>query len=215
MTALLYSFRRCPYAMRARMALQACGAKYEHREVILRDKPAEMLEASPKGSVPVFITDDGAVIDESLDLMFWALEQSDPEHWLETDMSAAKSLITQNDTTFKHHLDRYKYKSRYDETAKRGDVDLGHRAKAMEIVASYEAALDSAEGLLGPTSLADIAIFPFMRQFAATQPDWWASQTENPKVRDWLSHHLESPRFKTIMTKYPLWESPQAIGAKA
>ena len=205
MTAILYSFRRCPYAMRGRMALSAAGIEYEHREVLLRDKPASMLAASEKGTVPVYITGDETVIDESLDLMMWALTQYDPEGWLETDINAAKALITQNDGPFKHHLDRYKYKSRYDDTAKRGDVDLDHRAQAMEIIGTYETALAGNAGLLGNTSLADIAIFPFMRQFAATQPEWWAAQSQAPRVRDWLTRHIESPRFKTIMTKYPLW----------
>ena len=205
MTAILYSFRRCPYAMRGRMALSAAGIEYEHREVLLRNKPDEMLEASAKGTVPVFIKEGGEVIDESLDVMYWALAQNDSEGWLDTDMSAASALIAQNDGDFKHHLDRYKYKSRYDDTAKRGDVDLDHRAQAMKIVGGYETALTGNAGLLGKTSLADIAIFPFMRQFAATQPEWWAAQSQAPRVRDWLTRHIESPRFKTIMTKYPLW----------
>ena len=119
MTAILYSFRRCPYAMRGRMALSAAGIEYEHREVLLRDKPDEMLKASAKGTVPVFIKEGGEVIDESLDVMHWALAQNDSEGWLDTDMSAASALIAQNDGDFKHHLDRYKYKSRYDDTAKR------------------------------------------------------------------------------------------------
>jgi len=206
MSAMLYSFRRCPYAMRGRMALHVAGTEYEHREILLRDKPAVMLAVSEKGTVPVFITRGGEVIDESLDLMLWALGQTDPEGWLETDMSAARDMIAQNDKSFKHHLDRYKYKSRYDDTAKRGDVDLDHRTQAMQIIAAYEKTLQMHDGLLGKTSLADIAIFPFIRQFAATQPDWWAAQTEAPKTRDWLSRHLGSERFKAVMTKFPLWQ---------
>jgi len=108
--------------MRGRMALHAAGMDYEHREVLLRDKPAAMLEVSEKGTVPVFITKGGAVIDESLDLMFWALAQNDPEGWLDTDMVAAKALIAQNDGAFKHHLDRYKYKSRYEESKRFKDI---------------------------------------------------------------------------------------------
>ena len=211
MTPILYSFRRCPYAMRGRMGLHAAGIDYEHREVLLRDKPAAMLAASPKGTVPVFIKTDGSVIDESLDLMFWALEQNDPLGWLDTDIYAAKDIIAQNDGAFKYHLDRYKYKSRYDQAAKRGDVDLEHRGKAMQIIAQYETALLSQDGLLGQTSLADIAVFPFIRQFAATQPDWWDRQDEAPKTRDWLSRHLNSARFKEVMRKFPLWVPPEII----
>ncbi len=121
--AVLYSFRRCPYAMRARMALLVSGATYEHREVVLRDKPAAMLEASPKGTVPVFVTEDGVVLEESLDIMRWALGNSDPERWLD---DANANLIEANDGPFKHHLDRYKYATRYD------DVDPEeHRAAAL------------------------------------------------------------------------------------
>jgi len=115
--AILYSFRRCPYAMRARMALHVSGVEYEHREIILRDKPASMLDASPKGTVPVFIKDNGDVIDESLDLALWALSQNDPLGWLNGHDA---DLIAQNDGPFKYHLDRYKYASRYQDNVPRG-----------------------------------------------------------------------------------------------
>ena len=109
--AVLYSFRRCPYAMRARMALSVSGAPYEHREVVLRDKPPQMLEVSPKGTVPVLVTAEGEVLEESLDIMRWALGQGDPEGWLDRDDPA---LVETNDGAFKHHLDRYKYATRYE-----------------------------------------------------------------------------------------------------
>jgi len=125
MGATLYSFRRCPYAMRGRMALNISGLEYEHREVLLRDKPDAMLAASPKGTVPVFIKADDSVIDESLDLMFFALSENDPLGWLDCDREMADTLIAQNDGDFKHHLDRYKYASRYKDDAKRGDKTRG------------------------------------------------------------------------------------------
>ncbi|WP_409433633.1 glutathione S-transferase [Litorimonas sp. RW-G-Af-16] len=203
--AILYTFRRCPYAMRGRMALHVAGIDYEHREVALRNKPQAMLDASPKGTVPVFIADNGEVIDESLDLMRWALSQSDPHSWLTGDMSEMDALIAQNDGPFKHHLDRYKYKSRYVEGTPRGEVDLTHRAEASVILSKLDARIAESGYLVGKReSLADIAIFPFIRQFAATEPDWWA-QTDWPALRDWLANYLQSPLFKAIMVKHPLW----------
>lgn len=209
MSAVLYSFRRCPYAMRARMALCAAQIPYEHREVALRDKPAAMLDASPKGTVPVFITADGTVIDESLELALYALNENDPHDWL---LGYAPDLVALNDGDFKHHLDRYKYASRYDENAKRGDVDLSHRAKAADILDGYEARLGRHAQLRGDDiSFTDIAIFPFIRQFAAVEPDWFAERA--PKVQNWLTSHIQSPLFKSIMVKHPLWTPPECSDA--
>lgn len=193
---ILYSFRRCPYAMRARMALSLVGTDYEHREVLLGDKPSDMLEASPKGSVPVFVTSDGSVIDESLDILKWAL----PEANLKTN------LIEMIDGPFKFHLDRYKYWSRYDDTAKRGEVNLDHRSKAIEILKRLEPVLElhlflSGEKM-GPT---DIATFPFIRQFAAVEPKWWNEDAGLPKLVNWLQHCIESELFVSIMQKHPVW----------
>ncbi len=205
MGAILYSFRRCPYAMRGRMGLKVSGLSYEHREIILRDKPEDMLTASPKGTVPVYITDDGTVIDESLDLLKWALGQNDSMGWLNCDLEAANALISANDSEFKHHLDRYKYASRYSDTAKRGDIDMAHRLKAETHIQILEDHLNGGSYLLGEKqSIADIAIFPFIRQFSNVEPEWWAA-APYPKTRDWLTRHLESDLFKTIMMKYPLW----------
>lgn len=203
--AILWSFRRCPYAMRGRMGLKVSGLAYEHREIILRDKPQEMLEASPKGTVPVFIKDNGEIIEESLDLLNWALSQHDPLEWLNCDLDAANFYITANDTDFKYHLDRYKYASRYDVDAKRGDTDLSHRAEAERHIQKLEEALSANSYLLGETqSIADIAIFPFMRQFSNVEPDWWKI-APYPQTRKWLAHHVESDLFKSIMKKHPLW----------
>lgn len=207
MTAILYSFRRCPYAMRGRMGLKASGLSYEHREIILRDKPKEMLEVSPKGTVPVFVKEDGSVIDESLDLLIWALGQNDPLGWLDCDREAAAALIAANDTDFKHHLDRYKYASRYNEDAKRGDIDMGHRSEAEKHIQDLEDRLAVSPYLLGEKqSLADIAIFPFIRQFSNVEREWWA-EAPYPKTRNWLARHIESDLFTDIMKKHPLWRT--------
>lgn len=203
--AVLYSFRRCPYAMRARMALSISGAEYEHREVVLRDKPSAMLEASPKGTVPVYVAENGDVIDESLDLMLWALGENDPEGWLDCDREAADALIAANDGPFKHHLDRYKYASRYKDDAKRGDVDLSHRSQAETHIQTLEDRLSESAFLLGEKrSLADIAIFPFIRQFANTDRAWWDS-APYPRAQAWLENNITSELFTGIMKKFPQW----------
>lgn len=195
MRPILYSFRRCPYAMRARMALQVAGVDYEHREILLRDKPAHMLEISPKGSVPVFAIND-QVIDESLDVMKWAM----PNAKFQSD------IIKMIDGPFKYHLDRYKYASRYNPDVKRGAVDLAHRVQAVDALKMIEgrlindACLEGAE--ISPT---DMASFPFVRQFAAVEPEWWASNPDLSKTRNWLALCLASELFKTIMQKHPLW----------
>lgn len=204
--AILYSFRRCPYAMRARMALSVSGLEYEHREVLLRDKPASMLEASPKGTVPVFITQKGQVIDESLAVINHALGMNDPEKWQRDSTDFTAFLISTIDGDFKFHLDRYKYASRYDETAKRGGVDLKHREQAVACLQNWETVLESKPYLLDENiSLADVATFPFIRQFAATEPDWWQTKPL-PNVADWLKRCVKSPLFKSIMAKYSFWQ---------
>jgi glutathione S-transferase len=180
------------------MALHLAGTDYEHREVLLRDKPEAMLEASPKGSVPVFIV-DGTVIDESLDIMRWAMPDAD----FQTD------IIEMIDGPFKHHMDRYKYASRYDPEVKRGDVNLVHRAQAVENLALIENTLAGAAYLhgkdMGPT---DMATFPFVRQFAAVQPEWWAANPDLRQTQIWLENCLKSKRFTAVMEKQPQWVPP-------
>lgn len=196
MAVILYSFRRCPYAMRARMALLIAGTDYEHREVLLRNKPEAMLEASPKGSVPVLLTDD-KVIDESMDIMGWAL----PDAKFDAD------IIEMIDGPFKHHLDRYKYASRYDPNVKRGDIDLSHRRLAVEALQLIESNLGGNPYLCGETmGPTDLASFPFVRQFAAVEPERWAIGADLPKSRDWLSRCVSSDLFQIIMQKFPFWE---------
>lgn len=198
---VLYTFRRCPYAMRARMALAASGLPVRVREIILRDKPPEMLAASPKGTVPVLVRMDGHVIDESLDIMHWALAQNDPEGWLRAGPTETAELIARNDGPFKHALDRYKYADRHKTDGAR------HRTEAMDILAGLDARIRGHSGqLLGTApTLADIAIFPFVRQFAATDESFWTSRAP-ARLQAWLSGHIASPRFASIMAKFPRWQ---------
>ena len=202
---VLYSFRRCPYAMRARLALAVSGQAVELREVLLRDKPVGMLAKSAKGTVPVLLTEANAVIDESLAIMRWALDRNDPENWLAAD---GADLIAANDGAFKQALDRYKYPNRYD------NVDaLSERGRACELISRMDAALVKHGGALAGEndSLADFAIFPFVRQFAAVDADWWAT-TPYSAVRDWLRRHLDSARFASVMRKRKPWapgDAPQ------
>ena len=198
---VLYSFRRCPYAMRARMALLISQTPVRLREVVLRDKPAEMIVASPKATVPVLVLPDGQVIDESLSIMHWALEGRDPENWLQG--SAAESeLIAEADGPFKDHLDRYKYPGRYE------NVDaLDHRAGGLAFLEKLDGLIPASGQLMGarPT-LADHAIFPFVRQFANNDRVWF-DQLPLPALQKWLSDHLASPLFAVTMQKYPQWRS--------
>jgi glutathione S-transferase len=199
MLPILYSFRRCPYAMRARLALYASGVAVELREVSLRAKPASMLAASPKGSVPVLVLPDGRVIDESWEIMQWALHQHDPEGWLGQDNSfiaAANPLIIENDTTFKYHLDRYKYAERYPEYPR-----SHYRSEAQVFLQQLENRLHMTRFLLGDAmSVADVAIFPFIRQFAAVDKNWFA-QAPYPLLQYWLDIFLSSELFDAVIKK--------------
>ena len=195
---VLYSFRRCPYAMRARMALWVAGIAVELREVKLAAKPPELLATSPKATVPVLVLADGSVIDQSLDIMRWALARNDPEGWLAGDDAA---LIAANDRPFKHHLDRAKYPGRYDE-----DGVTDHRAAALALLAPLEERLGSAPYLCGAgRSLTDMALVPFIRQFAAIDPAWFAAQPL-PRLQGWLEAHLASDLFAAIMPKFAPWQ---------
>lgn len=201
---VLYSFRRCPYAMRARLALAVGHTEVELREVVLRSKPSALLRASPKATVPVLVLAEGGVVDESLEIMQWALEHSDPANWLQkTDRSIgrdAKGLVEMCDSAFKQALDRCKYPDRADENqVRRAWLDAETWLQTLELRLTHHAAL------CGPrTSVADAAIFPFVRQFAAIDPSRWQAMAL-PKVRDWLNAWLQSALFAHIMEKYPAW----------
>jgi glutathione S-transferase len=192
---ILYSFRRCPYAIRARMALAVSGMVYLIREVSLQAKPAAMLAASPKGTVPVLVLPDGRVIDESLDIMRWALERNDPERWLAPG-EAIMELIAVNDGPFKFHLDRMKYANRYP-----GSNPNVHRIEAIKLMTVLEQRLSSHAYLFGATpSLADVAIFPFVRQFVHADAATFAREPL-ASVQAWLARWESSALFQSVMTK--------------
>ena len=195
----LYSFRRCPYAMRARMALRYSGVPVNIVEVSLKAKPAEMLALSSKGTVPV-LSADGRVIDESQAIMQWALAQNDPQDWLLKDDPAGQAhiaaLIESNDLTFKVHLNRYKYAERYPEQP----MEV-YRAEGEEFLRQLEELLEGRDYLLAAhPSLADIALMPFVRQFAHVDREWFA-QTPYVRLQDWLQRFLESELFTSVMRK--------------
>lgn len=180
------------------MALHVSSVSYEHREVVLRDKPAEMLAASPKGTVPVLVPIDSPVLEESIDIMRWALGQSDPENWLSRGDDA---LVAANDADFKHHLDRYKYSARFENTEPED-----HRGACMTQLGMLDQRLTDGEFLCGVRrGFADIAIFPFVRQFATTDRGWF-DQAPVGNVRRWLNELTGSPLFAAIMTKHNQWQ---------
>lgn len=190
---VLYSFRRCPYAMRARMALRYSGITVSIVEVSLKAKPDDLLAASPKGTVPVLVCADGQVLEHSLDIMHWALAQCDPHHWLQPGCA---QLIEENDTTFKGHLDRYKYAIRYPE------YPMEHyRAQGAGFLQGLETRLQYTPYLLGASlSLADVALAPFVRQFAHVDRNWFA-QAPYPCLNTWLERFLASDLFAGVMAK--------------
>lgn len=206
---ILYSFRRCPYAMRARMALLVSAQQFELREVRLREKPVELLAASPKGTVPVLIKADGKVLDESLDIMLWALRQNDPESWLGAPAASAEDmfeLIARCDGEFKHALDRYKYPQRFADAH-----PLSEREHAAQFLISLEHRLESAPWLFGNrASLADFAILPFVRQFRMVEPEWFDA-CPWPRLRHWLDGWLASTLFERTMIRVEPW-SPNRPG---
>ncbi|TDV63352.1 glutathione S-transferase [Pseudomonas sp. LP_7_YM] len=199
MAALLYSFRRCPYAMRARMALAYSGVPVDTVEVSLKAKPAQMLERSPKGTVPVLVLDD-QVLKQSLDIMRWALAQHDPDDWsLGADPAGQRQiaeLIAENDSTFKTDLDHYKYAVRYPEFTQQE-----YRVRGEAFLRKLEALLSEHECLLkNRLTLADLALAPFVRQFCSVDPDWFW-QSPYPKLQAWLKRFLESALFLNAMAK--------------
>lgn len=197
--ATLYSFRRCPYAMRARLALRYAGVPMRIVEVSLKAKPAEMLALSAKGTVPVLALED-RVIDESLEIMHWALAQHDPEDWRLTADPTAQAqmaaLIAENDQVFKVHLNRYKYAERYPE------APMEHyRAQGEAFLARLDSLLQQRRYLLAEhPSLADMALLPFVRQFAHVDREWFA-QTPYRSLQEWLQEQLESELFLAVMAK--------------
>lgn len=209
---VLYSFRRCPYAMRARLALAVSGQPHELREVLLKSKPAALLAASPKGTVPVLVLPDGKVIAESLDIMQWALAHNDPQQWLAPPAGSREdidALIAANDGSFKQQLDRYKYPNRYPQEC-RGDAPgfaLRQRGEAAAWLAQLDARLGQGWLLGTQASLADMAVLPFVRQFAHTDPVWFAAQAW-PRLQAWLAAFETSELYVRVMDKHAPWKSP-------
>jgi glutathione S-transferase len=190
---ILYSFRRCPYAMRARLALYTARVSHEHREIDLKNKPREMLEISPKGTVPVLQLEDGTVLNESLDIMQWAFKVTDlPPDWA--------VLIMENDTTFKEALDRYKYPGRYEE-----EEGSNYRDQCAVFLKKLEAPASpflSGEEL----SLLDMGVLPFVRQFEKVNPAWFAEQPY-PRLKSGLERLTSSALFEGVMERHPLWSN--------
>ena len=200
---ILYSFKRCPYAMRARMAIQLADIKCELREVRLNNKPDQMLEVSPKGTVPVLVLGD-KVIDESNDIINWVLN----DHKIfEVNLSEEQSNLTNNliklfDEKFKFHLDRYKYATRYENS----DVEL-HRSKCLEMLVNLEKIVHDGNWIFGENiNKLDISILPFIRQFRIADPTWFDSQEDIKKLQNVLNNFLESNLFKDIMYVYDVWK---------
>ncbi|WP_038548201.1 DUF952 domain-containing protein [Synechococcus sp. KORDI-100] len=199
MQPTLYSFRRCPYAMRARWALLQAGLLVQWREIALKAKPQEMLDASPKGTVPVLVLGDGSVIDESLELMRWAFAQANPRHLVLNGASTA--LIAENDGAFKFHLDRFKYTDRYP-----GESRQNHQQAGLGILRVWSDRVAADGWLTGPQmSLADGALWPFVRQWRIADPDGFDDDARLTPLRQWLQHFLDSPDFERLMQRADPW----------
>ncbi|WP_293624440.1 MULTISPECIES: glutathione S-transferase [unclassified Polynucleobacter] len=200
MKPILYSYRRCPYAMRARMSLKYAGIEVEHREIELRKKPESMLLLSPKGTVPV-LSIEGRVLEQSLEIMHWALMQSDPDGWTPVDEFIAQAWVEKNDGPFKTLLDQYKYPNRHPEL-RQAEV-LNQLQEIM--LKPMEATLAANDYLMGARiTWVDIAIFPFIRQLAAVNPQLFES-LQLPLLKRWLNQHLQSELFNSVMDKHPTW----------
>lgn len=197
---ILYSFRRCPYAMRARMAIHIAGIQVEHIEVSLKAKPQSLLDYSPKGTVPVVVTVEGKVIEQSRDIMCWALAQSDPDNWLmeqdEIKQQEMAALVDTCDLEFKPLLDRYKYHDRHPEQSQ-----TEYRQQAEFFLQQLEQRLSTHQFLVDDKlRFADVAIFPFIRQFAGVDSEWF-TQSPYPKLQCWLQTCTNSALFAAIMSK--------------
>lgn len=205
---ILYSFRRCPYAIRTRMTLKYCGIDVEHREVLLKDKPAEMLAASPKGTVPVLVQADDSVLDESEDIIGWALAQQDPSGWLDYDVTTLAQmheLVKATEDRFKPNLDRYKY-SYYPEDDPRAEERTIYRARCVDFLAELDTRLQHKSYLAGDRlSYVDVAVFPFVRQFANVEPAWFET-LPLAALQHWLTAQLNSELFLGVMQKHKVWQ---------
>ncbi|WP_163131104.1 glutathione S-transferase [Agarivorans sp. Alg241-V36] len=200
MPTILYSFRRCPYAMRARLAISVSQTPVKLREIVLKHKPPEMLAISPKGTVPVLQLADGQVIDESFDIMLWALKQNDPKAWLAPNFEQMLQWVKANDEQFKPLLDKYKYAVRFPEHS-----EQEYRQQGEVFLQRIEQQLSQSHYLMGEQqSLADMALLPFIRQFASVDLQWF-EQAPYPHLQAWLKQFIDSALFRSIMQKHPSW----------
>ncbi|MEC9374783.1 MAG: glutathione S-transferase [Pseudomonadota bacterium] len=201
---ILYSFRRCPYAIRARMTLHYSGINVELREIVLKNKPEHMLALSPKGTVPVLALNNkinDLVLEESLEIMYWALKQHDPDGWLLNFTSSQKNLISCNDEEFKYWLDRYKYPDRFPDSSQQES-----QQHCLSFLESLEYQLNSNQYLFGnKVSITDVAIFPFVRQYAFVNSSSFEAGP-HPLVKKWMNKFLMSDLFTCVMLKYPEWK---------
>jgi len=186
--------------MRARMGLAYSLTSYEHREILLKDRPQSLYDISPKGTVPVLQLEDGTVLEESIDIMRWALTQNDPDSWYEDKIDEQDKLIHGNDQDFKRRLDKYKYHVRFPEN----DLEF-HQKGVAEFLLRYDDKLRSETFLFGSQiTLADVALMPFIRQCAHVDLDWF--NTQFPFLAKWLMSLKESKLFNSIMTKHAIWD---------
>ena len=207
---IFYSFRRCPYAIRARIAIKLCEQVCQLREINLNSKPDEFLILSPKATVPVLQFPDGSIIEESLEIINWAISINDPLQLKSKNQSVndrEMKLIKAFDDEFKFHLDRYKYSNRYKNIDK-----TFHRSKAEEMLSQLEILLSKSKWLRGKKiGIADIAILPFIRQFRIANVNWFDKETNLPNVKKWLNLFLESQMFTCVMEKYKPWKKGEEI----
>jgi glutathione S-transferase len=202
---VLYSFRRCPYAMRARLAIAQAGIQVELREVFLGDKPEAMLAVSPKGSVPVLVLPDHQVIDESYDVLLWALEKHDPDGWLDVDRDELNALFERTDFDFKKNLHGYKHPEWYP-----GKTADEYRSAALSYLSDLDQRLQVNRFIFGPkVTAADPLVLPFVRQFANVDAEWFANSPYD-SLRRWLNEWLKSELFTTIMPKFDQWKDGDA-----
>jgi len=198
---ILYSFRRCPYAMRARIALRYSKISYIHREIKLSNRPKELYDISSKGTVPVLLNIDGNIIDESMDIMYFALNYKDPKNWFKTNINKQNKLIKRNDSQFKKSLDKYKYHVQFKENTYEFYQD-----SMSKFLREYDFVLKNQKYLIDENiSLADIALFPFIRQCAHVDLNWFQSNFKN--LSAWLEDFKTSDLFSSIMIKYEIWSS--------
>lgn len=206
---VLYSFRRCPYAIRARMALKYTETSVELREVVLREIPEALLACSPKATVPVLVLQDGRVLEESRDIINWALTRYDPDGWLPENpalLTLANKLIDENDHSFKGYLDRYKYAERYPQ-----HPAVYYRTQGESFLEQLDARLAETAWLAGERmTVADVEIFPFIRQFAQVDRDWF-DRAPYRQLQSWLQGFLEADLFTGVMQKYPRWQEGDAV----